>query len=100
MIFFSLYAIFTLWIAPLISWFSDEFVITNKRAVVKAGVIGRRTVELNLEKVESIGVNQSILGRILGYGTVVITGTGGTRERFDFISRPLEFRKAFQEVRS
>ena len=98
MIFFSLYALLTLWIAPLIAWSSDEFAITNKRIIAKAGAIGRRTLEMNLDKIESVGVGQSILGRILGYGTVAVIGTGGTKESFHFISRPLACRKAFQEA--
>ena len=60
--------------------------------------IARRTVEMNLSKIESVNVDQSVMGRILGYGTLTIIGTGGTREIFNNISRPLEFRKAFQEM--
>jgi len=91
-------AIFTLWIAPLIRWLTSEFVITNKRIIIKIGLLSHRTLEMNLPKVESVNVNQSILGRILGYGTVTIIGTGGTREPFKQISRPLDFRKAFQQL--
>ena len=98
MIFVSLYALFTLWIGPLVAWSSDEFAVTNRRVIAKAGMIGRRTLELNLDKIESVRVDQSILGRILGYGTVEVIGTGGTREAFNFISKPLDCRKAFQEA--
>ena len=88
----------TLWIGPLVAWSSDEFAVTNRRVIAKAGMIGRRTLELNLDKIESVRVDQSILGRILGYGTVEVIGTGGTREAFNFISKPLDCRKAFQEA--
>lgn len=64
---------------------------------MKTGLIARRTLELNLSKVESVGVNQTIFGRILGFGDVVIIGTGGSRETFMDIRKPTEFRKKFQE---
>jgi uncharacterized membrane protein YdbT with pleckstrin-like domain len=51
---------------------------------------------MNLNKIESVNVDQGILGRILGYGTIRIVGSGGTRESFPKISKPLQFRK-FQE---
>lgn len=97
-VFVSLGAIFTLWIGPLIQWFTNEYAITNKRIIVKVGFISRTTLELNHLRVESVNVNQTILGRILGYGTLVVIGTGGTTQPFRRISRPLEFRKAFQEL--
>ena len=96
-IFVSLRAIFTLWIAPFIAWFTSEFAITNKRVIIKVGLISRRTLEMNLAKIESVNVNQGALGRILNYGSITVIGTGGTRETFPGISQPLEFRKAFQQ---
>ncbi|HOD62280.1 MAG TPA: PH domain-containing protein [Bacilli bacterium] len=97
-IFFSLRALFTLFIAPLIDKWTDEFAITNKRVIIKTGLISRRTIELNLSKIESVNVDQSILGRILGYGSLQIVGTGGTKEIFPNINKPLTFRKKFQEL--
>ncbi|HQE11424.1 MAG TPA: PH domain-containing protein [Flavipsychrobacter sp.] len=97
-IFISLRALLTLFIAPIIDRFTDEFAITNKRVVIKTGLISRRTFEMNLSKIESVNVMQSILGRILGYGTIQIIGTGGTKEAFMNIKKPLEFRKRFQEL--
>jgi uncharacterized membrane protein YdbT with pleckstrin-like domain len=94
--FVSLRAILTLFIAPLIDFYTSEFAITNKRIIIKVGFITRRTIEMNLVKVESVGIDQSILGRVLGYGTVKVIGTGGTHEPFSNISNPLEFRKQFQ----
>ena len=97
-IFCNLTAILTLFIAPLIWKYTDEFAITNKRVIIKTGLISRRTLEMNLSKIESVKVDQGIFGRILGYGTIVICGTGGTREGFPKIKKPLEFRKKFQEL--
>jgi uncharacterized membrane protein YdbT with pleckstrin-like domain len=96
-IFFNVGSLITLFIAPLLARYSDEFAITNKRIIMKTGLIARRTLELNLSKVESVYVNQSVIGRILGFGDVVIIGTGGTRETFIDIRKPTEFRKKFQE---
>ena len=99
-IFCNLRAIFTLFIAPLIDKYSDEFAITNRRVIIKTGLISRKTFEMNLSKIESVNVDQSILGRILGYGTIRIVGSGGTKEEFPNIMKPLEFRKKFQEMSS
>lgn len=75
---------------------SSEFAVTDRRVVIKVGFIQRRTLETLLGKVEAIEVNQGVLGRMLGYGTIVVTGTGGTREMFQNIAAPLEFRRQVQ----
>lgn len=100
MIFVSLRAILTLFIAPLIDWHTSEFAITNKRIIIKVGFISRRTLEMNLAKVESVNVDQGVLGRILGYGCVTVIGTGGTKEPFHCLSDPLAFRRAFQQLQA
>ena len=97
-IFFTLQGLFTLFIVPALKRWSDEFVVTNKRLICKTGLISRKTLEMNLNKIETVNVDQSILGRLLGYGTITIIGTGGTREAFEDIAAPVEFRKRFQEV--
>jgi uncharacterized membrane protein YdbT with pleckstrin-like domain len=97
-IFFTPRAILTLWILPIIDSITSEFAITNKRIIIKTGLISRRTLEMNIAKVESVNVDQGILGRILGYGVVTVIGTGGTRETFQSIADPLAFRKAFQQL--
>ena len=96
-IFLSIKSILSLGIIPLIWRWTDEFVITNRRIIIKTGLIARRTLEMNLSKIETVNVNQSILGRILGYGHITIIGTGGTRETFTYISNPILFRRMFQE---
>ncbi len=95
--FISLKGVFTLFIVPLIAYLTSEFAITNKRIMIKTGFISRNTFEMNLSKIESINVNQSILARVLGYGTIIIMGTGSTREPFDRIKDPLIFRRKFLE---
>ena len=75
----------------------SEFAVTDKRVIVKIGWLQRRSLETLLSKVEAIEVNQGILGRLLDYGSIVIIGTGGTREPFDRIAQPLVFRRKVQE---
>lgn len=99
-IFFTLQGLFTLFIVPALKRWSDEFVVTNKRIICKTGIFSRRTLEMNLNKIETVNVDQSIFGRIFGYGTIAIIGTGGTRESFPDIGSAVEFRKRFQEVSS
>ena len=99
-IFISWRSLFTLTLAPLIQRLTSEFAITNRRLIIKTGLISRHTLEMNLSKVESINVDQSILGRILDYGSIAIIGTGGTREPFDNIAHPMEFRRQFQSYQS
>jgi uncharacterized membrane protein YdbT with pleckstrin-like domain len=75
---------------------TSEFAITDKRVLVKVGLVRRHTLELLLAKVETIGVDQGVLGRLFDYGTIIVTGTGGTKEPFKAIANPLEFRKQVQ----
>jgi uncharacterized membrane protein YdbT with pleckstrin-like domain len=83
-------------IGPAIRYVSSEFAVTDKRIVAKQGFIERESLETLLSKVEAIGVDQGIVGRMLGYGSITITGTGGTEEPFHRISDPLEFRRQIQ----
>lgn len=84
-------------IASFINFKTSEFGVTNKRVIVKVGFIRRNSLEVLLTKVESIQVNQGILGRILGFGSITVSGTGGTKDPFHKIDAPLEFRKKTQE---
>ena len=77
------------------AWFhrwTTETDVTNMRVVHKTGFIKRRTFEMSLDKVESVDVNQSILGRILNYGDVTILGVGEGKETISTIASPLDFR--------
>ena len=76
---------------------SVEMAVTNKRVIAKAGVLSRRTIEMMLAKVESIGVDQSIVGRMFDYGSITVRGSGGTTEAFKKIAGPLEFRRQVQQ---
>ncbi len=74
---------------------TTELAITNKRVIAKSGFIQRDTIEMFLSKVESVHVEQSVAGRVLDYGTVIMSGTGVMSTRFERIVAPLEFRKRF-----
>jgi uncharacterized membrane protein YdbT with pleckstrin-like domain len=77
------------------AWFhrwTTETDVTNLRVVHKTGFIKRRTFEMSLDKVESVDVDQSILGRILNYGNVTVRGVGEGAETITTIASPLDFR--------
>ena len=76
---------------------ATEMTVTNKRVFVKVGFAARRTIELLLSRVESIGVEESVMGRLLGFGRVIVHGTGGTPEVFNLVDHPLEFRTQVQQ---
>ena len=61
---------------------ATEMAVTNRRVVIKTGLASRKTIEMLLNKVESIEVSETAFGRMLGYGTIVVIGTGGTPEPF------------------
>ena len=84
----ALYKMMTAWFHR---W-TTETDVTNLRVVHKTGFIKRRTFEMSLDKVESVDVNQSILGRLLNYGNVTILGVGEGKETITTIASPLEFR--------
>jgi uncharacterized membrane protein YdbT with pleckstrin-like domain len=71
---------------------STELAVADQRVVFKHGIIARHTIEMNRSKVESVDVDQSLLGRIFGYGTVMLRGTGGSLEPMAAIADPLTFR--------
>jgi uncharacterized membrane protein YdbT with pleckstrin-like domain len=71
---------------------TTELAVTDRRVIYKVGLIARRTLEMNRSRVESVDVYQTILGRILGYGTITLRGTGGSLEPMHTIDDPLTFR--------
>jgi uncharacterized membrane protein YdbT with pleckstrin-like domain len=79
-------------LGALIRRSTTELAVTDRRVIYKTGIFQRHSMEMNRSKVETVGVNQSILGRILGYGTVMVRGTGGSFEPIPFIGDPLAFR--------
>jgi len=76
---------------------ATEMAVTTRRVVIKTGLAARKTIEMLLNKVESIEVSETTGGRMLGYGTIVIIGTGGTSEPFHKMAHPLQFRSQVQQ---
>ena len=77
---------------------TSEFAVTTSRVIFKVGLVARYTTELLLTKVESIAVQQSLTGRILGFGDLTVIGTGGTREIFRRVRDPIGFRNYVQQA--
>ena len=77
---------------------TSEFAVTTSRLIFKIGLISRYTTELLLAKVESIGVQQGLIGRLLNYGDLTVTGTGGAREVFRRVRDPIGFRNHVQQA--
>lgn len=86
------------WLVAYVKYKTTELAITNRRVIAKFGFISRRTVEININKVESIQVDQGVFGRIFDFGTLVISGAGSPQAPIPGISRPMAFRRAFIEA--
>jgi uncharacterized membrane protein YdbT with pleckstrin-like domain len=78
--------------AKFIKQWTTELAVTDRRVIYKERLIARRTLEMNRSRIESVDVYQSILGRLLGYGTITLRGTGGSGEPMPNIEHPLTFR--------
>ncbi len=82
-------------VAFLPAWFrrwTTEIAVTDRRIVLKRGLIRRRTVEMNMQKVESVDVDQTLIARLFNYGNVTIRGTGSSFEKLMRIDSPLKLR--------
>lgn len=79
-------------IRAAITQFTTEVAITDRRIIYKTGLLSRRTLEMNIDKVESVDINQSIVGQFLDYGTIVVRGVGTGMEPLDSIEAPIKFR--------
>jgi uncharacterized membrane protein YdbT with pleckstrin-like domain len=81
-----------LWLRAFVRRATTELAATNKRVIYKTGLLRRHTVEMNIDKVESVNVDQSLFGRLFDYGTVTVHGTGGSLEPLPNIANPITFR--------
>lgn len=80
-------------IPAYLNYRTAEFGVTNRRILIKTGIVNRKTLELNLGKVESFRVEDPLLGRLLGYKNLVITGSGGTHQKFAAVKHGDQFRR-------
>jgi membrane protein YdbS with pleckstrin-like domain len=86
-------------LAPFIKYLASQFVITNQRIIIQHGFIARRSYEMLLGKVESIEVDQTLGDRLLwGSGTLIITGTGGTKESFPNVGGAIKFQEHLNDM--
>jgi membrane protein YdbS with pleckstrin-like domain len=90
---YALYLFFRGWVRRA----AARFYVTNRRVLIRLGLVRQRSVEMLLTQIEGITVQQGMLGRLFGYGTVVVEGTSGDHDPFRFIGRPEHFRLAVQE---
>ncbi len=85
----------------VLMWFTYQFsslTIKKKQVVLRTGIIVRQTIDVPLSKIESIDIRQSIIGSIFKYGSLVITGTGGTRQSMGYVARPLTCRRHIEQL--
>jgi uncharacterized membrane protein YdbT with pleckstrin-like domain len=88
-----------LWAAALMAAWSSVFVITERRVLIRAGTIYRTDLDLPLERIDGVGVRQDAMGRLLGYGTLVVDGSDGTRATCTTVARAAEFSRQLQSLR-
>jgi uncharacterized membrane protein YdbT with pleckstrin-like domain len=87
-------------IVAYVRYKTTELAVTNKRVVVKTGLISRKVIEINIAKVESVEVQQSVLGRLFNFGSLSIAGTGFNQAPIPNISDPMGFRKALTQAQA
>lgn len=86
-----------LWLIAYLRYASTELAFTNRRVIAKFGFIRRHTIELKLDKVESVQVTQGVLGRLFNFGSLLIAGAGNPQAPIPGISDPMAFRRKFME---
>jgi uncharacterized membrane protein YdbT with pleckstrin-like domain len=86
------------WVMAYVRYKSTELAVTTKRTVAKFGFVSRHTMEMNLSKIETIQVTQSLLGRVFDFGSLIISGAGIPQEPIPGIGQPMEFRRAVLEA--
>jgi uncharacterized membrane protein YdbT with pleckstrin-like domain len=82
------------WISAVLHQLGTEIAVTDRRVIYKRGFINRYTVEMNVSKIETVDVDQSFWGRLLGYGTVIVRGTGAGIEPLRMVTNPMALRSA------
>ena len=88
-----------IWLAMTgLSYLSSYFIIKNKQVILCTGILTRQTIDIPLKKIECIDIRQSIMGSFLDYGSLVITGTGGSRQVIDYLNKPLTCRRYIEQL--
>jgi uncharacterized membrane protein YdbT with pleckstrin-like domain len=89
----ALYSLLTLF-GVAVRRATTEIVVTDRRVLFKTGIVGRRTAEMNISKIETVDVLQGVWGRMLGFGTVLVRGTGAGLEPLKRVAAPVALRNA------
>lgn len=85
----------------IVTWsmyYFSTLTVVDKHLILRTGVFVRQTIDIPLNKIESIDIRQPFFGMILGYGTLTITGTGGTHELVNYLQRPLTCRRYIEQT--
>ncbi len=85
-------------IIAIISKWTSEFVVTNKRVLIKTGFIARRAFDVPLSKIEGIYIEQGVIDRFLGCGTVIVHGTGSSAQPSRNVASPFTFKRMIDEA--
>ncbi len=91
-------SLLTLFVLPLVRWWTSEAVVTTRRIVMSTGWVRRYTFEMPVTRFESIRVEQTLLARVLGFGSVLVVGVRGGHQLFTHMARPLAFRRAAEQA--
>lgn len=83
-------------IGKWLDYITSQFVLTNKRVMMREGFFTRHSTELRLATVSNMNVNQSLVGQLFNYGTVITSPFGGKEDVFTEIAGPFEFQKQVQ----
>lgn len=95
---FTFGLLFPVLLIPYVQRATTDLGVTNKRVIAKSGLISRRTVEQRIQKIESIRINQGIVGRMLDYGTIMVHGTGGATTPIRNVADPFAFKRAVESM--
>ncbi|KTC99299.1 transmembrane protein [Legionella geestiana] len=92
-------AIGALWAMMMwVTWRFSSLTILKKQVVLRSGMLVRKTVDIPYSKIETMDIRQSVMGSLLRYGTLVITGTGGTHHTLDYLANPLVCRRHIEQM--
>lgn len=96
---YGLAAMALLWVGiTWMTYFFSSLTIKKNQVIIRTGVLVRHTIDIPISKIEAIDIRQSILGSMLSYGVVCITGTGGTRRIINYLHNPLTCRRYIEQL--
>ncbi len=85
-------------VVVLLTYQCSYLIIKKKQVILCTGIFVRQTLDISINKIESVDIRQSILGSIFQYGSLVITGTGGTKQYINYLDKPLTCRRYIEQI--